>query len=839
MNRPYTSAPLSALAAGVLMLGSFHRPAAGQCRLEWLAGDPIPVVEGNVHATTVWDPDGAGPLPPVLVVGGNFGAGTMYSTPLATWDGTAWSGLGAPPMSTITALAVYNGALVAAGDNGGAQVRIASWTGTAWTLLGTADTRVNAMAVFNGNLFVGGAFLSIDTTLARSIAQWNGTAWSEPGGGLGNGEVMAMAAFGGLYVGGDIQVAGGVPVGNMAIWNGTSWASTAFFDDIVTAMAVRSSSAATTSFLFAGGHFTLVGTTAAGHIAQLSASTNAWTAPPALPGPCTALHVRNTGTFSFQLHAGVESLVTSDLVWRLNGAAWTSLGGIQTPYGPVAKSLSFFNGQMVAGLRLNSNSRMIGSVQLHDGTAWAPATGPGLDGSVLAMTTAGTDVVIGGEFKQFSGTTLNGIARGGPGAWQPLGGGVTGGAVDAVCTMPNGDIIAGGDFGLASGTGASNIARWNGTTWSPLGAGTNAAVRALLPLPGGELIVGGSFTVAGGVPAGGIARWDGASWSALAGGSNGAVFALARDSLGRVIAAGDFTMIGNTPANRIAVLVGTVWQPLGVGVDDTVSSLTVLPSGDIVAGGSFHSAGGVTSHHVARYSGGAWVAQSTTPGWNSPVLALAPLPDGDYVAGGGRSIFNGIHTSLARHDGATSPVSWDLFELDDTFVRGAVMTPNGDLVVGGSFRGAAGVASHNVARVRNTCRAVASSYGAGCVGAGGQVRLNATHLPWLGNRFTAVTFGVPGNAVAVSVFGLQAQSIPIVSLQPQGLPGCDLLASLDALQFVPNTPGGVVTGLTIANTPALIGLLVRHQVVTLELNGAGALTGIASSNGLVLRIGVF
>ena len=89
---------------------------------------------------------------------------------------------------------------------------------------------------------------------------------------------------------------------------------------------------------------------------------------------------------------------------------------------------------------------------------WVGLSGPGIDGPVTAVAATATDVIIGGSFSSISGVTVNGVARGHPGAWQPLGSGVLDGDVLAVAVMPNGDVVAGGTFNSAGGMPASNIA---------------------------------------------------------------------------------------------------------------------------------------------------------------------------------------------------------------------------------------------------------------------------------------------------------------------------------------------------------------------------------------------
>ena len=83
--------------------------AVGQCPLQWQPGDPIPSATGDARATTTWDPDGLGPAPAVLVVGGTFGVGAMLTTSLAAFDGATWSALGSPPLVNVTALTTCSG----------------------------------------------------------------------------------------------------------------------------------------------------------------------------------------------------------------------------------------------------------------------------------------------------------------------------------------------------------------------------------------------------------------------------------------------------------------------------------------------------------------------------------------------------------------------------------------------------------------------------------------------------------------------------------------------------------------------------------------------------------
>jgi hypothetical protein len=266
------------------------------------------------------------------------------TTSVAAFDGTTWAALGQPPLPKVTALTTWNGLLVAAGGTGNTH-SVATWNGASWVTLGTTNGRNNTMAVFNGELFVGGLFSSVNGVLARSIARWNGAMWSEPGGGI-VGEVRAMVVFGSRYVGGSNASAGPIGVSHLAIWNGSAWSWPGNFNSSVYALAARLGPTPGTSFLFAGGDFGVAPGVSAPRVAQFSASTGTWTALPGLPGSiCRALHVRST-SLTFQLHAAVDDANSDHKVWRLNGTTWTSLGPVSDESEPLPRSLAFFNGQL-------------------------------------------------------------------------------------------------------------------------------------------------------------------------------------------------------------------------------------------------------------------------------------------------------------------------------------------------------------------------------------------------------------------------------------------------------------------------------------------------------------
>lgn len=164
-----------------------------------------------------------------LYLGGDFSF--SGGTNIAKWNGTTFSTVGGGAVGPIYALAAYNGNLYAGGFVnllGATQVNnIGAWNGTTWSTLDSGISgnggwaTVNALASYNGKLYVGGAFDTANGRFMNCIAAWDGTTWSSVGSGIGaGGSVDVMTVFNNsLYVGGGFDSVGGVYAQNIAMWN--------------------------------------------------------------------------------------------------------------------------------------------------------------------------------------------------------------------------------------------------------------------------------------------------------------------------------------------------------------------------------------------------------------------------------------------------------------------------------------------------------------------------------------------------------------------------------------------------------------------------------------------
>jgi len=286
-------------------------------------------LDGRVLAMTVWDRDGAGPQPPVLMVGGELRhAGGLDVNYIAQWDGLDWQPLGSGMGGSypyVQALSVYNGDLIAGGGfttAGGVPCnRIARWNGSTWHPLGSGmNGDVYALRVYNGELIAGGWFTTAGGVSCLYIARWDGAVWQPLGSGMNSGAVTALTAHNGdLIAGGGFTTAGGVPCNRIARWNGSTWQPLGSgMNGYVYALRVYNGE------LIAGGSFTTAGGVTCNYIACWNGST--W--QPVGSGTNDAL--RALAVFNGELIAGGDFMSASggpcDRIARWDGSAWHPLG---------------------------------------------------------------------------------------------------------------------------------------------------------------------------------------------------------------------------------------------------------------------------------------------------------------------------------------------------------------------------------------------------------------------------------------------------------------------------------------------------------------------------------
>jgi trimeric autotransporter adhesin len=155
-----------------------------------------------------------------LIACGNFKlAGVQIVNGVARWDGTQWHSMGNGFNSTVYAVCEFGGELYAGGDftiSGTTQLHsIAKWNGTDWIDPGfslyysnTSNyTFIHTLKVLNNKLFVSGGFdravAGSDTMNCQAVVAYNGTSIDTLKGGTTGYEIEALAIYNGLlFVGG-------------------------------------------------------------------------------------------------------------------------------------------------------------------------------------------------------------------------------------------------------------------------------------------------------------------------------------------------------------------------------------------------------------------------------------------------------------------------------------------------------------------------------------------------------------------------------------------------------------------------------------------------------------
>jgi trimeric autotransporter adhesin len=534
----------------------------------------------GISSLRVFDPDGAGTLPPALHAGGHFDkAQGAAADHLATWDGDAWSEVGGGTEHEIYQLAVgdvtgdgRDELCVASwfqGLDGVQDTSLAAWDGAAWRALGEVVVGPEALefldidgagpiapSLYLGDQTCGGCDPSEEF---NGVGQWSGSAWRGLGCGasrtvrtiLATADMPGMAD--GVYIGGHFRRVAGLAADRIAFWDGSAWSALGEgIDESVWALSTFDGDGDGRAELYVGGGVYRAGDAKASGLARwdgasweavgsfdaanLSVATYALTCfDDDADGP------RRSALYATGMFATVDGVIVNGIA-RFDGSEWSPLG---------------------VGLTPNYNR------------AWALAVfdedGPGPLAPAL---------FVGGEFESAGGIGARGLARWDGQFWSAVAdqqGGVVDGAVYTLCVWdPDGPgielpvLCVGGDFASAGVSKSANVAAWDGKVWKPFATGLKGEgyhpVRSLAaldpdgagPLPG-DLYAGGNFGTNGGQHDANIARWDGVKWQVMGGGANGEVNALApcdEDGAGhlppRLWAGGEFTLAGDISSGHLA-----------------------------------------------------------------------------------------------------------------------------------------------------------------------------------------------------------------------------------------------------------------------------------------------
>ncbi len=737
-----------AIAAMVCLCGAHSARAQTPCTPHWEYGpDQIaPGLSGIVRAITTWDPDGAGPLPALTVVGGGLSVpGLAGTTNIAAWNPATrqWRALGTGFNAEVDALIVYHNTLIAGGafynGAGGTINGIARWDPAAaggagaWMQMGTyTSATVRSLTIYNDNLIAAGSFGVTVGSVSEQVVSWDGAT-----GGVmatphilgsamsGSGTLYAVAVYNGsLYLGGTFAGMGATTIHSIAKWSGTAWTTLGTggsgsttgqgINGYVYTMAVYNNE------LVAAGFMQNAGTVAVSGIARWNGST--WSALGTGTGGLS-ISVQTLAVYQSELIVGglfsTAGGVTASRIARWNGSAWSSLGATgaggaaadNAVYALLADGPDLLVGGQFGTIGVGTNVAGSRLARWTSASASTPGVwssfGNGLDGDVLAAAPYHGKLAVGGRIAHAGFPAAAGVAIwNGPsvGGWQTLGSGVY--PLVVTSTVYNNEWVAAGNLSTAGGVSVDRIARYNDATGLWRGTGTNIVgdVKTVANI-GGSLIAGGTF---------GIANFDDASttWAAYPDiYFSGGVYALTQYN-GQLVAGGDFGDSFSGSYGRIARwdAAAQSWMSLGgATIDSTVTALAVY-RGELIAAGPFVSINGGTipASHIAAFNGTTWRtlgegSGGVSGGTLTTVNALAVYA-GDLYVGGKFTTAGGGGTAtpasnLAKWNGtAWSAVGGTGITGDSIAQVNSLTLFNNELIIGGRFLSAGGVPSPYFAR---------------------------------------------------------------------------------------------------------------------------------------------
>jgi hypothetical protein len=157
-----------------------------------------------------------------LYVGGNFIYTNFVMTHgIVTYDNiNGWMPFGTT-LPYILDIIKFNNNIYVCGNDG-----VFKWNGIKWDTIGLNDVgAVSKLFVFNNELYAGGVYNKIDTTISHGLTKWNGTSWTQVGDYKKKcfGTIYDINVFNGeLYVFGQLTDTLGLPM-NIARFDGQDW----------------------------------------------------------------------------------------------------------------------------------------------------------------------------------------------------------------------------------------------------------------------------------------------------------------------------------------------------------------------------------------------------------------------------------------------------------------------------------------------------------------------------------------------------------------------------------------------------------------------------------------
>jgi uncharacterized delta-60 repeat protein len=676
----------------------------------------------------------------------------------------------------------------------------------------------------DGTIYAGGGFTLFGAESAPRLARLEATGSFKALSGLGSGfnnyvYTLAVLSDGRIYAGGHFTAVGPTAANSVARLSDTGALDTAFnanlgagFNGAVNSLAVDSS-----GNLIAGGNFYAFNNTNSGCLVRLTSTGTRASGFPAGNGGVNGV------VFAVGVLADGDVLAVGD---------FTTVSGVPR----------------LNSVRLNSD----GTLDPAQVTRWGKP-----DGRVTSIIPAPDNKwLVAGRFDRVNGALVKNIIRlNADGSNDPTyytAGGPTYGTVNAVAYQGDGKILVGGDFNLFENyTSPVDVGRLvrlnpNGTIdfSFDLGDGFDGAVHAIAVQADGKILVGGTFSECDGVVVNGLARLlpDGSldptfvTGTGFSGDSYYVVRTIVPLVNGRILVGGNFYTYNNVSVpGLIRLHANGVLDPdfsLGTGlVGQAVLAILVQPNGQLLVGGHLGLTGSPGRWGIARLNDNGSLDTTTfNPGegfriygeglQGGTVTALALQADGKIVAAGHFSEFNGVaRGGLARlnADGTLDTTLAEIVGADGSSSIAAVgVRADGRILVGGEYFSAGGITRQGLLLIEgaavNTLPTVAS-FNPGVLASGLAVTVTGTNLMGA----TAVRF----NGVNAASFTVNSAT-QIVAIAPPGVTGGVVSVT------TPAGTGASSTSYTTTTTAPTGGGRALVNLSTLTNIGAGTSAGLVN-----------
>ena len=326
------------------------------------------------------------------------------------------------------------------------------WDNSISSALGETDSTVTALAIYNGKLIAGGNFTVIGGAAANHIACWNGTSWSPLQAGLDRSVASMMIDDNKLVVGGYFTMAGDAPAGHIAAWDGGNWMPLGVGIPHPVVSMVNYNDALTVVDLYEDHNWDpgpMI------YVSLLSWDGSDWTEFAGKSGG--QMRIGDLITFGDNLlmprnyPGSIEGGFATAYIDSWDGSSWST---IFNGLGSIGGS-TVLEGRLLVGKAGWYTGGYI--VDSWDGTAWTDM-GWSIRGLAKVFTSFDKKLIIGGDFDSVGGISARNIAAWDGETWSALGSG-TNGPVDRLATY-KGNLIAAGNFTTAGDKISPFIAVW-------------------------------------------------------------------------------------------------------------------------------------------------------------------------------------------------------------------------------------------------------------------------------------------------------------------------------------------------------------------------------------------